>query len=211
MGVSFGINRVKILQPALKSVSPIQGGPGLILSQSDNAMVLLKENRNIRGPRVVSIPGRPLIYQETPLGPNNTILSLPALSFGDDSPWFIRSLKIDFSLSAVQLESRLDQGFFPFAAYAFSLILLLASMRFLLELSQWPLANLFLGALAFRGILILETFLNAREINILISSFLADRLPPMLISPFIFAAFGVLILLYTLLTRIARPRRGRDD
>jgi hypothetical protein len=211
LGVSLGISRAEVLQITFKPVSPLQGEPGLILSRSDNAMVLLRNSSDARGPRVVSIPGRPLIYQETPLGPNNTILSLPAVSFSDDSPWFIRSLKIDFSLSARQLEGRLDQGFFSFAAYAFSLILFLASLRFLLELSQWPLANLFLGALVFRGILILEAFLNAREINVLISTFLAGLLPSILISPLVFSALGVLIILYTLLTRIARPGRGRDD
>jgi len=210
-GASLGITRARTMRVALRSASPLQGEPGLILSRSDNSMILLKESSEIMGPRVVSIPGRPLIYQQTPVGPHNTVLNLPALPFSNDTPWFIRSLDIDINLSAGQLESRLEQNFFSFAVYAFSLILLLGSMRFILELSQWLLANLFMGALVFRGVLILETFINAREINGLLDSFLAGRVPPGLISPLVFTALGVLIILYTLLVRIARPRRGIDD
>ena len=217
-GVSLGISRAGVLKPALQPISPIEGRPGLILSRADNTIILLKRSNEIRGSRVVSIPGRPLIYQEVPVGPNNTILNLPALPFGEDTPWLIRSLNIDFSLCAGELKTRLGDSFVSFGAYAFSLILLLASLRFLLELSQWPLANLFLGALVFRLILTLEIFLNTREISALIGSFLTGRVPPMLITPLVFGALAVLIIIYTLLTRIARgspeigpgPRRERD-
>jgi len=209
-GTSIGINRIEALKFALKPVSSIQGRPGLILSRSDNAMILLRESRDVRGPRVVSIPGRPLIYQSVPMGPNNTILNLPALPFGEDTPWFIRSVVIDFSLSAAEMKKRLDNDPVSFAAYAFSLILLLGSLRIVLELSKWPLANLFIGTLVFRGILSLEIFLNTREMNDLIASFLAGRLPSMLITPLVFSALGVLIIFYTLMARIARPRRTDD-
>jgi hypothetical protein len=210
-GISLGINRSGAMRLALLPVSSIQGGPGLILSRSDNSVILLRGSGDARGPRVVSIPGRPLIYQELPLGPNNTILELPPLSLGEEEPWFVRSMGLDFSLSAAELKSRLSSSFLSFAAYAFSLTLLLASLRFLLELSQWPLANLFLGALVFRGILALESFLNAREINALIGSFLTERVPPMLITPAVFTALGFLVIFYTLLTRITRrPGRGED-
>jgi len=173
-------------------------------------MVLLKESSNIRGPRVVSIPGRPLIYQAVPLGPNNTIIKLPALPFGEDTPWFIRSLDIDFSLSAAEMKSRLENNYLSFAAYVFSLILLLASLRFILEIGHWPLANILIAALVTRGILSLEIFLNAREINALLASFLGRRVPPMFITPLVFSALGILILFYTLIARIARPRRIDD-
>ena len=211
LAVSLGMRRSEALQPVLKSVNPVRAGPGLILSRSDNAMILLRESSFVRGPRVVSIPGRTLIYQEVPLGPNSSILSLPALPFGGEVPWFIQSVGIDFSLSARELETRLETDFISFAAYALSLILLLGSMRFILGLSQWPLANLFLGALIFRGVLALETFLNAREINALVGSFLKEQAPPSFITPLVFCTLSILILLYTLLAHIARPRRRLDD
>jgi hypothetical protein len=66
------------------------------------------------------------------------------------------------------------------------------------------LANLFLGLLAFRAILALETFLNSQEINALIDSFLGGWVPSMLISPLVFAALSLLTIIYTLLTCVAR-------
>ena len=215
LGVSFGITRSGAMNLALRPVTPLQGEAGLILTQSNNSIVLLKDPGEIKGPRLVSIPGKPFIYQEIPAGPNNTILSLPALSLGYNTPWFIRSLDIDFSLSAGELKERFSDNLFSFGLYAFSIIFLLASLRFLLEFSQWPLANFFLGALVFRLILMLEIFLNSGEINALAGSFLTDRVPPMLVTPVVFAVLGVLILLYTLLVHIARvagsAKRGEND
>jgi hypothetical protein len=213
---SIGITRIKDLQPLASFTYPIHAEPGLILTQPGNVyshktdIILLKESSDILGPRLVSIPGEPLTYQETPLGPNNTITRLPALSFGDELPWFLKSIGIDFSLSADELRMRQEKDFIQFAAYAFSLILFLASLRFIMDLSQWPLANLFLGALTFRGILALEIFLNSWEIKNLIASVLGGRLPLALITPAVFCAFGILILLYTLLTGIARSVRRAD-
>jgi hypothetical protein len=211
VGFSLGIDRVGILEPIFKPTVEIEAEPGLILSQSGTSVILLQESSNVLGPRLVSIPGQPFVYQEQPIGPFNTILNLPALSFGNDTPWFIRSIAIDLSLSARELKSRLENNYLYFAAYAFSLILLLSSLRFLVELSMWPLANIFLGALVFRGILTLETFLNAGEINALIGSFLGSRIPPMFITPLAFAALAILIFLYTLLSRIAQHDRSNED
>ena len=216
LGASLAISRADVLKPALKQGLSLKTGPGLILRRSENAVVLLRESDDTLGPRVVSIPGQPLLYQQLPLGPNNTVLSLPDLPFGDDTPWFIRSIILDCSLSAREIKNRYEWNFLSFAAYVFSLVLLLVSFRFLLELSQWPLANIFLGALVFRGVLALETFLNTREINALIGSFLTSRIPVMLITPSVFSSLGLLIILYTLLSRIAkrpesRSRRKRND
>ena len=210
-GFSLGINRVGTLEPIFKQAAAIETKPGLILSQSGTSVVLLKESTEVLGPRLVSIPGQPFVYQEQPIGPFNTILSLPALTFGNDTPWFIRSIAIDLSLSARELKDRLETNYLYFAAYAFSLIFLLSSMRFLVELSMWPLANMFLEALVFRGILALETFLNAGEINTLIGSFLGGRIPPAFVTPLVFIALGTLIILYTLLSRLARHERGEED
>jgi len=208
---SLVINRVGVLEPIFKPTSSIEAEPGLILSQSNTRVVLLEESGNVLGSRLVSIPGQPLIYQEAPIGPNNTILSLPALSFGDDTPWFVTSIAIDLSISARELKNRLEDSYLSFAVYAFSLILLLSSLRFIVELSMWPLANLFFGALVFRGILALEVFLNAREINEMVGSFLGGNIPSALITPLVFIALSILILLYTLLTKIARRERSDED
>ena len=204
VGSSIGITRTGALKTVFKPASPIKANPGLIVSQGENSVILLRESTDISGPRLVSIPGRPLIYQEVPIGPNNSILPIPAISFQDDTPWFIKSIGIDFSLSARELKSRFQTDFLSFVSYAFSLILLLSSMRSLLDLSQWPLANIFLGALIFRLILALETILNTREINLLLGSFLGKHVPSAFFTPLAFCALGLLVLLYALLTGIAR-------
>ena len=211
MAFSLGINQLGFLDPILRPLVSVKAEPGLILSQSGTRVVLLRDSNDILGSRLVSIPDQPFIYQELPIGPNNTILSLPALSFGNDTPWFVKSIGIDLSVSAHELKNRLESGYYYFGAYAFSLILLLTSMRFLLDLSQWPLANMFLGALVFRGILALETFIDAEEINALIDTSLSERVPAALITPLAFIAVGFLILLYTLLSRIAGRERKDED
>ena len=98
-----------------------------------------------------------------------------------------------------------------FAFYAFSLILLLASMHFIFGLSHWPLANIFLGALVFRGLLALEVFLNSREINNLIGSFLGEGIPPVMITPIVLGAIGILSMLYSILAHMARPKRSLQN
>jgi len=210
IATSIGISRAGILKTVFKSASPIKANPGLIVSQGENSVILLRESSDISGPRLVSIPGKPLIYQEVPAGPNNSIIPIPAISFEDDIPWFIKSISIDFSLSAREMKSRFQENnVLYFAFYAFSLILLLSSMRFMLDSSQWPLANVFLGALIFRLILALETLLNTRDINLLLGSFIGNRIPSSFITPLAFCALGTLVLLYTLLTGIARS--GSED
>jgi len=211
VGVSLGISRTGVLKTIFKPASPIQSKPGLIVSQGENSIILLRESSDISGPRLVSIPGRPLIYQEVPIGPNNSILPIPAITFEDDTPWFIKSIGIDFSLSARELKSRFQANYLSFAVYAFSLILLLSSLRPVLELSQWPLANIFTGALVFRLILALETLLNTKEINLLLASFLGKYVSSDFITPLVFCAAGTLVLLYTLLTRIARAASKDEE
>jgi hypothetical protein len=209
-GLSLGMRQLRSFEFALSAVPVIRAKPGLILSRNDTSMVLLRDSSDIRGPRVVSIPDRPLIYQETPRGPDGASLALPSLPFSSGTPWFIESMLIDFKLSAAEIGSRLGQGLVPFALYAGALILLLGSLRFILELSNWPLANLFLGAVAFRAVLALETFLNARETGLLIASFLGNRLPVSFITPLAFGGLAVLILLYTILTSLARGKGDAD-
>jgi hypothetical protein len=212
LAVSEGTVRLKELPapPAGASPAPL-GGPGLIFSRGDTTIVLLEAPSHIRGPRVVSLADRPLAYQEVPRGPNDTVPELPPLPFGDETSYLMGSLTVDFSLSSRQLEERRNEGLIPFLIYSASLIFFLASLRFVLEMSRWPLANLFLGAVVFRGVLALETFLNAREIQSFLASFPGNPLAPPLITPAIFGALGLIVLFYTALSYTAKNRRADED
>jgi hypothetical protein len=73
-------------------------------------------------------------------------------------------------------------------------------------LSAWPLANLFLGGLAFRGVLALETFLNTPEIQDIIASFLKNIFPVSLIAPLVFLGIGILVCLYSFLVHLSKKQ-----
>ncbi|GHV67989.1 hypothetical protein AGMMS49928_06320 [Spirochaetia bacterium] len=216
IGLTIGISRLRSLPAASipKESAPVVHQPnrkGLILSGSGASMILLKEPQEIRGPRVVALPGQGLIYQEQPLGPNNTILPLPPLPYRNETTPLLASLTIDFSLSSRYLEDSFSGGIFSLIIYAGALTLLLVSLRFVLDIGSWPLASLFLGALAFRGILSLETFLNTSEVQDMLFSLTGNWLPRAYVSSAVFAALALLILLYTALAqaiKTGRPRNG---
>jgi hypothetical protein len=159
---------------------------------------------------VVSLPGRPLVYQESPIGSDNRAISLPPAPFRDQPVNFITNLRIDLGLVAEQFDSRLKDGLIPFAAYAAALLFLLVSLRVILNLSVWPLANLFLGALVFRAVLALETFLDSPETLSFIALFLGKWIAPVFTGPLVLSALGLLIMLYSALAALAGGRRRRD-
>jgi hypothetical protein len=187
------------------------GNPGLILTQADNAIVLIQDPGDPWGSRVVSIPGRPLLYQELPRGPDNKPITLPPVPFRTDTIWSLKSFILDFSLVSRELIKRFPLNapmgdFFPFPVYICALVFLLVSLRFALGLSNWPLANLFLGALVFRGILALEVFLGAPETEEILNSLVGDLVPPLYTAPLVFVFLGFLVCLYTFLSFLARRK-----
>jgi hypothetical protein len=213
-GVSLGLRNLGNVPP-VRDTAPVLGEPGLILTNairhSETAIVLLEGPADPRGPRVALVPGQPLIYQPEPAGPNNTVLSLPPIPFMNETPWFLKSIAIDLRLNAAQMEQRFQAGALPLVIYAGALILLLCSLGCVFKLSAWPLVNLFLGCLAFRGILALETFLNSPEMQDVFESFLEKRLPFSLSVPLIFCAAGILIYLYSVLVFLAKKRSDDEN
>jgi hypothetical protein len=190
------------------------GNPGLILTQADNAIVLVQDPADLWGPRIVSIPGQPLLYQELPRGPDNKPISLPPIPFRAGTAWILESGIIDFSLASRELIRRSSapgEIACPFLVYCCALVFLLVSLRFTQGLSNWPLANLFLGALVFRGILAMEVFLGAPETEEVLNTLLGDLIPPLYAAPLVFVSLGFLICLYTLLTQLARRKDSHES
>jgi hypothetical protein len=212
LGIVLGLSRLpNTPSPDGEEIPVTLGKPGLVVSEADTVIVLLEDPAQRDGSRVVSIPGRPLIYQEVPPGPGNTMPDLPPVRFYREESLLLNSLFIDISLTARQFHARIQEGLVPFAAYAGALIFLLVSLGFVMNLSVWPLANLFFGALIFRGILAFEAFLNFREIQDFIVSFLGNRLPEYLISPVVFMNIGILLILYDLVSFFAWGRRVKRE
>jgi hypothetical protein len=184
------------------------GNPGMILTQGANTIVLIQDPGEPWGSRVVSLPGRPLLYQEFPRGLDNKPISLPPVPFRTGTAWAFRSLIVDFSLAGRQMLGRFaSPGTGSLLIYSCALVFFLVSLRFVLALSNWPLANLFLGALLFRGVLALEIFLNTQEVQDILESFLGELIPPPYISPLVFVFLGFLVCLYSFLSYLAR-RKG---
>jgi len=207
---SLALDHWKYVPSAHSGVHQL-GDRGLILSNSldgnETAVILLKGMAEPLGPRVTAIPDRPLAFQEST---TNASLDLPPVPFGDDTPWFLQSLIIDIRLSEEQLQKRFSEGFASFFIYSGAMIFLLSSLGFAIKFSVWPLANLFLGMLAFRGILAVETFFNSAEMQELFSAFLKNMIPSSMAVPLLFFGFGLLIHVYSILVFIAKRRDDND-
>jgi hypothetical protein len=206
IGFTFGIGQLlkswENVPPAKTPVQPL-GRPGLILSNNvrpaGTVLILLEGSAKPGGSRVVATPGKPLLYQEKFAGKDLSLLSLPPAPFSDNCPWFLKSLAIDLRLNAENVRRHLNGGLLSFLMYTGTLVFLLCSLMFILKLSAWPLANLFLGCLAFRGVLALELFFNTPEMQDVFDSFLQNRLSPSLAVPLIFCVVGLLSYLYSFL------------
>jgi len=208
-GISFALDKWKQVPPS-HSISAPLGSGGLILSntlnKNETAVILLNGMAQPYGPRVTAIPGQPLAYQQAA----NANLSLPSVPFTDNTPWFLKSLAIDIRLNAEIFQQKFSQGILSYIIYTGSLIFLLCSLSYAVKFSVWPLANLFLCALAFRGVLLFNTFLNSPEMYEITGSFLNNMIPVSSAAPAFYAGFGVLLLLFSFLTFAAKRKKDAD-
>lgn len=183
------------------------GKPGLLLDQRHDTIITLIDSPALEtGSRVVSIPGRPLVYQELPLDENGEVIRLPPVHFDDTVSSHYRALRQDFSLSARELVTRFDQGPLPFFAWLAPLTMLLVSLSYIFSIGAWPLANIFLCALVFRAALLFEVFLNSADVRGYLTGFVRGFIPAPYITALIFAALAALFLLYCILMHFARER-----
>jgi hypothetical protein len=194
--------------PPARTPTQALGEPGIILANTTRSggtvIVLLQGPAQPNGSRVVATPGKPLLYQAEFAGKDLAAVSLPPAPFSDENPWFLKSLAIDLRLNADILRQRFNEGQPALLIYTGSLVFFLCSLMFILKLSAWPLANLFLGCLAFRGVLALEVFFNTAEMRDVFDSFLQNRLPLSLVVPLIFCGVGMLVCLYSFLVFLAQ-------
>jgi hypothetical protein len=199
-GVSSGFkNLSKMAAPPLAVNQSTLGYPGLILSRAGVIITILGRPSDETGSRVVSIEDQPFIYQKVPVGADGTLIKLPPIPFRYKDIWISNSVLSDLSISGHNIAGRLNEGYVSFWAWTLALITLLVSLGFIFELSRWPLANVFLSILAFRGILAFEVFLNSDKIIAYLKEFSRGILPDMFITPAILSAIAVLILFYCIL------------
>ncbi|MDR0526070.1 MAG: hypothetical protein LBG90_09410 [Spirochaetaceae bacterium] len=208
-----------IPKPSSPSTAGVKlGKPGLIISQpdGDGALVYLQDPGNPQSPRVLALPNAPLTYQSpgsnsSPEEPHHQISGFYRDLAQSNMFFLLNEVFQDFTFAAEQFRSRFKENILLFVLYAFGLVFLLSSLRFIMDLSGWPLANLFLGILAFRGVLGLERFLDAESTLAFISSFIGDRFPSRQISSFVFCTLGIICILFTALTHLKKSRRDPFD
>jgi len=208
-GISTGLDRWKTVPPVRSEGIQI-GGNGLILTdalnRNETAVVLLRGTEQPFGPRIAAIPEQPLSYQHSA----NENSLFPSIQFGDDTPWFVEELAIDINLCASLIGEKFNEGFVQYAIHTGSLIFLLCSLGYMIKFSAWPLANLFLATLAFRGILAFIASFNSSHMQELISSYIGNIFPVSYGLPVMFFAFGMLVNIYSLLSYAAKRRKDDD-
>nr|AGS51830.1 hypothetical protein [uncultured bacterium contig00066] len=178
------------------------------MNRNETAVVLLKGTDDPVGPRVIAVPEQPLLFQETAA---SSSFDLPPVPFGDDTPWFLKSISIDIRLNAEMFQRKFGEGIIPYFIYIIPLIFLLCSLGNVIKFSVWPIANLFLGILAFYGVLSLGTFLNLPEMQYIIDSYLNGVIPVTFAVPLIFLGFSILLSLYSVLVYIVRRKDDDED
>jgi hypothetical protein len=221
-GAFFGLdmlNQMGGIQIRAKAAPPKPAKPGLMLVSSQGVVqtVFLEDPYKPDGARVLLSRGQfgaaagalggqaaSLYYQRQA---NSPVSQVPLFFAGPQSRFF-RSIDADFARTFRVFSAWFKEGPLTYGIYAGSLALFLLSLGCLVNISFWSLANLFFGALIFRGALALEAFLNLPDIHELLSSFAGRFIPESLINPLIFCSLGALILLYSALVYLARGRRA---
>jgi hypothetical protein len=120
--------------------------------------------------------------------------SAKPLSFKFDRILFAQDIEEDFLRLAGNLERLMEIGFANAVIYIAGLTVLLISMRFIMDLSYWALANLFLGFVAFGGILAFELFMNSSRVQAVLLSFRVDGISTSFINPLIYCVTGLLVM-----------------
>ncbi|MDR0586206.1 MAG: hypothetical protein LBG26_03100 [Treponema sp.] len=205
IAASTGLSRLEKMNPPGITVPPVPIRPGLVLTVTPGDTPTRTVLLGAESARVLSLPGQALFFEPASASYRVRQVRLP---FREERNVILSGISADFARSSRVFEAWFEAGLAPFALYAGSLGLFLISIGCLVNISFWPLANLFFGVLAFRGALALESFLNTAETHKLLSSFAGSIIPESLINPAIFTVLGILILLYSGLVYLARGRRS---
>ncbi|MDR1399843.1 MAG: hypothetical protein LBJ41_07975 [Treponema sp.] len=166
------------------------GGVGLITVDGDQSQVLLQVP-DLSGMQVIAPPNSPLMYEDTQVG-----LGVPSVFFRNDTMYFIMERILgNFTHAGEQCGVRLRESFLSFFLYILALVFCLSTLRFVFDASSWPLANLFLGALLFWGVLKLETLLDSEQARTFISAINGEAFPMFLVVPLALFILGLVFLL----------------
>ncbi|MDR3303288.1 MAG: hypothetical protein LBS86_02645 [Treponema sp.] len=193
------------------------GERGVIMHEADDAFVVLGGLSDPTSGRVLIEKNIPLQYQDSVNSISGASfahgegLVTPSIFFRHDSIHFLGWILSDFTRMGQEFSVRLDESFLSFYLYVASIVFCLCSLCFVFTLSSWPLANIFLGAVLFLGVLRLGVLFEHSEVQAFFLSFWVEDIPVSLLEPALFCALGLLFLLATLLVSVTRKRRHYEN
>jgi hypothetical protein len=197
---SLTLNLIQRGSPWPTETSPHLGGAGLITMEGDQFQVFLQDP-DLSGKRVIAPPELPLVYEDTRAG------TVPSVFFRNDSVYFIETMLDAFTSAGEQCKARMGESFLSFFLYIIALVFCLSGLRFVFDASSWPLANLFLGALLFRGVLEIETRLNSEQTRMFINTISGEHFPVFMVVPLALCVLGFVFLLLTFGTFAFKAKR----
>jgi hypothetical protein len=209
--LALGISRIRAIPVPISQDKILSlGESGLLLSQADKSVVFLSDPHKPQSPRVIFVQDKPLVYEPVPQADSfSEIQGMSLIPFRINAPASLQGISNDLVSTATQFNTRLNQGFIPFIIYAGGLMVLLSALRVIFTLGAWPLANLCVGILVFRGGLALEAWLNTPRVQNDIFSLVGERIPKPLLSPLLLYLLGLLLLLYTAVFHLVKSRSAR--
>jgi hypothetical protein len=183
------------------------GGSGLIRAYTTESGSTIQAVLNGSGEErgsLIAMEGTNALHKIDFPAPGTVVWKNP---FDQGSIDTLRNLEGELFLSSDLFFHRADQGWLSLLIFAGTLSLFLASFQFVLRLTAWPLANLFLGALLFRFLVLLEQGIYSEEATGFIGILSQGLLPESLMAPAALLALTVLLNTYTLLLYLSRDRR----
>ncbi|MDR1030847.1 MAG: hypothetical protein LBL76_08240 [Treponema sp.] len=209
--LTLGISRIRVIPVPISQDKILSlGEPGLLLPQTDKSVVFLSDPHKPQSPQVISVQDKPLIYEPVPQADALAGVQGMSLSpFRINAPAALQGICNDLASTATQFGTRLNQGFIPFIIYTGGLMVLLSSLRVIFTLGAWPLANLCIGILAFRGVLALEALLNTPRIQSDLFFLVGERIPKPLLSSLLLYLLGLFLILYTAVFHLIKSRSPR--
>lgn len=181
------------------------GGVGLITVDGDQSQVLLQKP-DLSDMRVIVSQNLPLRYEDTQVE-----LGVPLAFFRNDSGYFMETILDKFTHAGEQCGVRLRESFLSFVLYILALVFCLSTLRFVFEASSWPLANLFLGALLFWGVLEIEVLLDSEQVRAFINVISGEAFPMFLVVPLALCILGLVFLLLSFGNSSIKKRRTANE
>jgi hypothetical protein len=186
------------------------------LENEESAFVLIGGLAEPDKGRVIAKMGEALVYESA----NDAISSAslrneeavtPLIFFRRDPVQLMGSIQAAFEQVGQQFNTRLNDSRRSFYIYAASIIFCLSCLRFVLNLSTWPLANFFLGALCFGGVLKVGSLFEQDMVRSLLLSVWIDEIPVSMLEPALFCALGFLLIVAAFIAFLIKKRRRVDE